>query len=123
MCILELSKVLMYELHYDYIRDKYGNNSRPLFTDTDSLMYEIKTGDVFEDFSNDKEMFDFSNYSAKSKDYDNSNKLMVGKMKGETVGVAIEEFFGLKSKMHSYLVDEHKKRKRCEQKFCCNNKS
>ena len=90
MCILELSKVLMYEFHYDYIRDKYGNNSRPLFTDTDSLMYEIKTGDVFEDFSNDKEMFDFSNYSAKSKDYDNSNKLMVGKMKGETVGVAIE---------------------------------
>ena len=90
MCILELSKVLMYEFHYDYIRNKYGNNSRPLFTDTDSLMYEIKTGDVFEDFSNDKEMFDFSNYSAKSKDYDNSNKLMVGKMKGETVGVAIE---------------------------------
>ena len=80
----------MYEFHYDYIRNKYGNNSRPLFTDTDSLMYEIKTGDVFEDFSNDKEMFDFSNYSAKSKDYDNSNKLMVGKMKGETVGVAIE---------------------------------
>ena len=90
MCILELSKVLMYDFHYDYIRNKYGNNSRPLFTDTDSLMYEIKTGDVFEDFSNDKEMFDFSNYSAKSKDYDNSNKLMVGKMKGETVGVAIE---------------------------------
>ena len=52
---------------------KYGNNSRKLFTDTDSLMYEIKIQDVYEDFSNDKEMFDFSNYSAKSKYYDNSN--------------------------------------------------
>ena len=39
MCILELSKVLMYEFHYDYIKNKYGNNSRLLFTGTDSLMY------------------------------------------------------------------------------------
>ena len=38
MCILELSKVLMYEVHYDYIKNKYGNNSRLLFPDTDSLM-------------------------------------------------------------------------------------
>ena len=63
MCILELSKVLMYEFHYDYIKNKYGNNSRLLITDTDSIMYEIKTKDVHEDFSNNKEMFDFSNYS------------------------------------------------------------
>ena len=104
----------MYEFHYDYIKNKYGNNSRLLFTDTDSLMYEIKTEDVYEDFSNDKEMFDFSNYSTKSKYYDNSNKLVVGKMKDETAGVAIEEFFGLKPKMYLYLVDdnsEHKKAK------------
>ena len=47
MCILDLSKLLMYKFHYDYIKNKYGNNSRPLFTDTDSLMYEIKTGDVY----------------------------------------------------------------------------
>ena len=80
-CILELSKILMYEFHYDYIKNKYGNDSRLLFTDTDSLMFEIKTEDVCEDFSNDKEMFDFSNYSTKSKYYDNSNKLVVAKMK------------------------------------------
>ena len=80
-------------------------------------MYEIKTEDVSEDSSNDKEMFDFSNYSTKSKYYDNSNKLVVGKMKDETAGVAIEEFVGLKPKMYLYLVDdnsEHKKSKRCE---------
>ena len=62
MCTLELSKVLMYEFHYDYIMNKYDNKSKPLFTDTDSLMYKIKTEDVYENFSADKEMFDFSNY-------------------------------------------------------------
>ena len=103
MCILELSKVLMYKLHYDYIKNKYGNNSVLLFTDTDSLMYEIKSEDVYEDFSNDKEMCYFSNYLTKSKYYDNSNKLVVGKMKDETAGVAIEEFVALKSKMYSLL--------------------
>ena len=67
--------------------------------------------------SNDKEMFDFSNYSTKSKYYDNSNKLVVGKMKDETASFAIEEFVVLKPKMYSYLVDdnrEHKMAKRCE---------
>ena len=66
MCILELSKVLMYEFHYDSVENKYGNNSRLLFTDTDSLMYEMKTEDVYEDFRNDKKMFDFSNYSSQN---------------------------------------------------------
>ena len=63
MRILELSKVLMYDSHYDYIKNEYVNNSRLLFTNTASLMYEIE--DVYKDFSNDKEMFDFSNYSTK----------------------------------------------------------
>ena len=72
------------------ILKKYSNNSTLLFTDTDSLVYEIKTEDVWEGFSNDKEMFDFSNYSIKSKYYDDSNKLVVGKSKDETVGVAIK---------------------------------
>ena len=62
-----MSKVLMYEFHYDFIKNKYGNNSKRLFTDTDSLMYEIKTEDVYKYFSSNKEMLDFSNYSAKSK--------------------------------------------------------
>ena len=54
ICILELREVLMYEFYYDYTKNKYGSNSRLLFTDTDSLIYEIKTEDVYEDFSNDK---------------------------------------------------------------------
>ena len=57
----DLSKVLMYEFHYDNIKNKYGKNSRLLFTDTDGLIYEIKTEDLYEDFSKDKEMLDFSN--------------------------------------------------------------
>ena len=58
MCALELHKVLMYELHYDSIKNIYGNKSKLLFTDNDSLMNEIKTESVYKDFSNDKEMFD-----------------------------------------------------------------
>ena len=116
----------MHELNYEDIKMKYGNNSRKLFTDTDSLMYEIKIQDVYEDFSNDKEMFDFSNYSAKSKYYDNSNKLVVGKMEDETADLAIKEFVELKPKMYSYLVEnnsEQKKVKRQEQKCCCDKTS
>ena len=114
MCILELSKVLMYEFHYDYIKNKYDNKSKLLFTYTDSLVYEIKTEDVYEDFSSNKEMFRFSNCSANSKYYDDSNKLVIGKMKDETGGVAIKESVGLKPKMYSFFVDdnsEHQKAK------------
>ena len=78
MYILELCKILMYEFHYGYIKNKYGNKLKLLFTDTDSLMYEIKAENVYEDFSSYKEMFEFSN-SLKSKYYDNSNKLVIRK--------------------------------------------
>ena len=61
-------------------------------------MWEIKTEEVYEDFSNDKEMFDFTNYSTKSKYYDKSRKLVTGKMNDKTAGVAIEEFVRLESK-------------------------
>ena len=78
----------------------------------DSLMYEIKPEDVFEDFRNNKNMFDFSNYSTKSKYYNNSNKLVVGKMKDETAGVAIKEFVRLKPKIYLDLVDDNSEHKR-----------
>ena len=77
-------------------------------------MFENKTEDVCEDFTSAKEIFNFSNYSTKSRYYDDSNKLVIGKMKDETGGVTIEEFVGLKSKMYLLLSEddiEHKKKK------------
>ena len=58
MFILELSKALMYEFNYNYIKSKYSNNSRLLSTDIDNLSYETKTENIYEYFANDKEMFD-----------------------------------------------------------------
>ena len=98
----------MYQFPYDYIKNKYGNNSRVLLRDTDSLMYEVKPEHVYKDFSNVKEMFDFSNYSTYSKYFDDSNKLVIGKMKDETTAVVIEEFVRLRPKMYSYLVDDNR---------------
>ena len=71
--ILELNEVLMHEFYHDYIKNKRGNNSKLLFTDTDSLMYEIKTEDVYKDFSCGKEMYNFNDYLGKLKSYDDSN--------------------------------------------------
>ena len=101
-CILELSEVLMYEFNYDYNQNKYDNVSKLLFTDTDSLMYEIKTEDVYDDFSGNKEMLDFINYSTESKYYDGSNKLVIGKMKDETRGVVFEESIRLKPNIYLF---------------------
>ena len=79
MCISELRKVLMYKFHYDYIKNKYDSKSKLLFIENDGLMHEDETKDVYEDFSSNKEIFDFSYYSTKSKYYDNSNKLVIDK--------------------------------------------
>ena len=53
------------EFLYDYIKNKYDNKSKLLFTEIDIIMYEIKTEDVYKDFSSDKEMYDFNNYLTK----------------------------------------------------------
>ena len=71
------------------LKRKIATGKNCFFTDTDSLMYEIKTEDVYTDWSSYKEMFDFSNYSTKSRYYDDSNKLIIRKMKDETFGVVI----------------------------------
>ena len=72
-----------------------------LFTDTDSLTYDIKSENVYEEFFKWKDLFDFSNYSKDSKFFDETNKKVIGKMKDEFGGVIVIEFVGLKSKMYS----------------------
>ena len=108
MCILDLSKTLMYDFHYNYIKEKYGNKAKLLFTDTDSLTYEIETEDVYRDFWNDKDRFDNSDYPESSPYFDNTNKKVIGKFKDEAAGIPITEFVGLRSKMYSYIKDNNK---------------
>ena len=111
MCILDLSKTLMYDFHYNYIKNKYGDKAKLLFTDTDSLTYEIEADDVYQDFFNDKEKFDFSEYDKKSKFFDDTNKKTIGKFKDEVCGKLITEFIGLKPKMYSYIKENNKEEK------------
>ena len=74
MCILDLSKTLMYDFHYNYIKSKYGDKAKLLFTDTDSLTYEIEAEDVYQDFLNDKDRFDNSDYPEDSPYLNKTNK-------------------------------------------------
>ena len=113
MCILELSKLLMYDFHYNYILPKYPD-AKLLFTDTDSLTYHIKTEDIYADFFADRELFDNSDYPSDSKFYFAENKKVIGKFKDETAGVPIREFIGLKSKMYSISLDNDKDSKKAK---------
>ena len=108
MCILDLSKTLMYDFHYNYIKQKYDNKAKLLFTDTDSLTYEIQTDDVYADFWSDKDRFDNSDYSENSQYFNKTNKKVIGKFKDEAAGIPITEFVGLRSKMYSYVKDNDK---------------
>ena len=105
VCILDLSKTLMYDFHYNYIKKKYNDKAKLLFTDTDSLTYEITCNDLYNNFWNDKDKFDFSYYPENCKFYDKTNKKVIGKFKDETSFYPIQEYIGLKSKMYSYVLD------------------
>ena len=115
--ILELSKLLMYNFHYGFIKSKYDDKAKLLFTDTDSLCYHIKTDDLYMDMLNHKELFDWCDFSSDVmtklgvEDVDelkNMNKKVIGKFKDETEGVAVKEFVGLRAKMYSLLLDSGK---------------
>ena len=96
---LDLSKWKMYDFHYNFIKNNF--NAELLITDTDSLIYEIKSEDVYKEFFKWKDLFDFSSYSKDSKFFNSTNKKLIGKMIDEFGGVIIDEFVGLKSKMYS----------------------
>ena len=104
-CILDLSKLLMYQFHYDHIKPMYGDKVNLLFTDTDSLCYEVQTKDIYDDMLKHKDLYDFSEYPENHKCYDVSNKKVIGKFKDEAKGCIITEFIGLRPKLYSFLIE------------------
>ena len=117
MSILDLSKTVMYDFHYRYIKPKYGSKAKLLFTDTDSLLYEIETEDFYKDISGDvKDRFDTSNYPENhpSGIPTGINNKVVGMFKDEEAGDNIGEFVGLRAKLYSYKMEEGKENKRCK---------
>ena len=107
--ILDLSKTLMSDFHYNYIRKKYGNKAELLFTDTDSLMYLIQTEDFYKDIKKDiKKKFDTSEYP---EDHPSGiktgvNKNVIGKFKDDALGRQITHFVGLRPKLYTFKVEE-----------------
>ena len=117
MSILDLSKTVMFDFHYKYIKPKYGKQAKLLFTDTDSFLYEIQTEDFYKDISGDvKNRFDTSDYPEghPSGIPTGINKKVLGMFKDEAAGKIIKEFVGLRAKLYSYKMDEGKENKRCK---------
>ena len=106
--ILDLSKTLMYNFHYNYIKKEYGSRAKLLFTDTDSLTYEIETEGVYKYLWKRKELFDNSDYPKGSPYEFQENKKVIGKFKDESCGKIMSEFVGLRSKMYSYIMEDSK---------------
>ena len=117
MCILDLSKTLMYDFHYNYIKNKFNDKATLLFTDTDSLAYEIETEDFYKDISGDVHgLFDTSNFpKGHSSGIEvGCNKKVVGMFKDEAGGKIISEFVGLRPKLYAYKMHDGKEEKRCK---------
>ena len=103
--ILDLSKIIMYEFHYDYMLPKYGNNIKLCYMDTDSFVYDIKTEDFDKDIAEDVETrFDTSGYVDNRPLPTGKNKKVIGLMKDELGGEIMKEFVSLRPKMYNYRV-------------------
>ena len=116
-CILDLSKTIMYDFHYNYIKLMYKDKAKLLFTDTDSLMYEIETEDFYKDISGDvKNRLDTSDYpdNHPSGIPTGCNKKVLGMFKDEAMGKSIKEFVGLRAKLYSYKMFEGEESKKCK---------
>ena len=111
--VLELSKLHMYDYHYNHVMKKYGpHKAKLLFTDTDSLTYHITTGDIYQDMKQDEHLYDTSEYPKEHFLHSTVNKKVIGKFKDETAGVPIVEFVGLRAKMYSMLTKGEKENKK-----------
>ena len=105
--ILEISKITMYEFWYDYVKNKYGDKVNLFYTDTDSLVMNIKTNDFYKDIAQDvQKRFDTSNYTFDRPLPKGRNKKVIGLMKDELGGGIITEFVALRSKTYSYKTDD-----------------
>ena len=115
LSILEISKILMYEFWYDYMKPKYNDNVRLCYMDTDSFIMNIKTNDFYKDISDDVDnRFDTSNYEVKRPLPIGKNKKVIGLMKDELGGEIITEFVTLRPKTYSYLTDDSKEDKKAK---------
>ena len=101
MTILENSKVLMYDFYYNILKDRYGPRCDLVYTDTDSLLLDIQTDDIYQDMKDQSWLYDTSNYPKNHSLYDATNKKVLGKMKDECGGEPIEEVVALRPKMYS----------------------
>ena len=115
LSILDISKILMYEFWYDYMKPKYGNDVKLCYMDTDSFIMSIKTNDFYKDVANDVEKkFDTSNYEVNRLLPTGNNKKVIGLMKDELGGKIITEFVTLRPKTYSYLTDDSKEDKKAK---------
>ena len=109
LSILEISKILMYEFWYDYMKPKYDDNVKLCYIDTDSFIMHIKTEDFYRDIANDVEKrFDTSNYEVDRPLSTGKNKKVIGLIKDELGGKIITEFVALRPETYSYLTDDCK---------------
>ena len=107
LSILQISKKIMYEFWYDYVKKKYGDMAKLCYMDTDSLIMNIKTKDFYKDIAHDvEERLDTSNYNVDRPLPKGKNKKVIGLMKDELGGGIITEFVALRPKTYSYITDE-----------------
>ena len=115
LSILEISKTLMYEFWYNYMKPKYNNDLKLCYMDTDSFIMNIKTNYFYKDIANDVEnRFDTSNYEVNRPLPIGKNKKIIGLMKDEVGEKIITEFFTLRPKTYSFLTDDGKEDKKAK---------
>ena len=115
LSMLEISKILMYELWNDYMKPKYNDNVRLCYMDTYSFIMNIKTNDFYKDIANDVEnRFETSNYELNRPLPTGKNKKIIGLMKDELGGKIITEFVTLRPKTCSFLTDDGKEDKKAK---------
>ena len=115
LSISEISKTLMYEFWYDYMKPKHNDNVKLCYMDTNSFIMNIKTNDFYKDIANDVEnRFDTSNYEVNRPLPMEKNKKIISLMTDELGGKIITEFVTLRPKIYSFLTDDGKEDKKAK---------